>query len=86
MCARAIDAAIKSPAAEREHLSGYRVARDRLSLQLLELSSRLGSYAWDEAEASELMRGISLAVKDECEAMTALPEWPGALHQVPLGV
>ncbi|HEX6220462.1 MAG TPA: NAD(P)/FAD-dependent oxidoreductase [Acidimicrobiia bacterium] len=78
LCARAVDQSLRNPPAEADYMSRYRVQRDRLSVSLLEKSSRLGGYDWDLAEASELMRGISLAVKDECEAMIRLPDWEGA--------
>ncbi|MCI0677915.1 MAG: FAD-dependent monooxygenase, partial [Actinobacteria bacterium] len=78
LCARAVDAALKDPGDEREHLSRYRIQRDRLSVSLLEKSARLGSYNWSEPEASELMKGLSLAVRDECEAMLMLPGWDAA--------
>ncbi|MGH3650171.1 MAG: NAD(P)/FAD-dependent oxidoreductase [Acidimicrobiia bacterium] len=77
LCARAIDRSLRDPAGERGYLSGYQVARDRLSLSMLEKSARLGSCLWDESEASVLMRGINQAVKEECEAMVALPAWEG---------
>ncbi|HZD22143.1 MAG TPA: NAD(P)/FAD-dependent oxidoreductase, partial [Acidimicrobiia bacterium] len=75
LCARAIDQSLLDPNTERDHMCRYRGRRDRLSLSLLEQSSRLGSYEWDTSEASELMRGISAAVKKECEAIMSLPEW-----------
>jgi flavin-dependent dehydrogenase len=76
LCARAIDSALSHGA---DHRVSYRAQRDRLSLSLLEYSSRLGSYEWDVDEASSLMRGISTAVKNECQAITRLPEWPGVV-------
>ena len=77
LCARAVDHTLRQPETEADQMSRYRGMRDRLSLSLLEKSSRLGSYEWDLPEASELMRGISIAVKEECEAMISLPEWHG---------
>lgn len=84
LSARAIDLSLQDPASEARYLSRYQVARDRLSLPMLEQSARLGSYEWDEAEASDLMRGLSQAVKDECEAMITLPAWDGVSEQVSL--
>ncbi|MCA1735631.1 MAG: FAD-dependent monooxygenase, partial [Actinobacteria bacterium] len=81
--ARAIHAAILNPAEEIEHMARYRLCRDRLSLSMLEQGTRLGSYQWDEAEASELMRSLSATVKTECEAMIGLPSWPGVIERVP---
>ncbi|MDX1449233.1 MAG: NAD(P)/FAD-dependent oxidoreductase [Acidimicrobiia bacterium] len=77
LCARAIDASLADPARERRYFSEYRVARDRLSVSILELSMELGGYRWDTARASWLMREIGNAVKEECEAMAALPPWRG---------
>lgn len=82
LCARAIDRSLTEPEAESHHMSRYRGRRDRLSISLLEKSSRLGSYKWDLDEASVLMRGISIAVKDECEAMMSLPEWRGVTREL----
>lgn len=84
LASRAIDATLRDPDSGHQHLSRYRVRRDRLSVELLEKSSRLGSYRWDAAEASQLMRDISRSVKEECEATLALPEWAG-LGRIPVG-
>lgn len=77
LCARAIDASLADPSHERRYFSEYWVARDRLSVSILELSMELGGYRWDAAGASTLMRDIGKAVKEECEAMAALPAWRG---------
>jgi 2-polyprenyl-6-methoxyphenol hydroxylase-like FAD-dependent oxidoreductase len=77
LCARAIDAALVEPSTERHAMIGYHASRDRLSLRMLEKSSRLGSYDWSVEDASDLMRDISAVVKEECDAMLGLPEWRG---------
>lgn len=82
LCARAIDHALEDPSQEAVALSAYRVRRDRLSVDLLDESSRLGSYRWSVGEASDLMRGISSAVKDECEAMSTMSPWRGVDRQL----
>lgn len=82
LCARAIDATLIDPEAERDYMSRYRGRRDRLSVSLLEQSSKLGGYQWSTAEASELMRGISVSVRQECEAMLHLPEWRGVTREL----
>lgn len=82
LCARAIDRALDEPDEETAALSAYRVRRDRLSVDLLDQSSRLGSYRWTVEQASDLMRGISGAVKDECEAMSTMPAWRGVDRQL----
>jgi hypothetical protein len=79
LCARAIDSALRDNSDGSDPLSRYRLRRDRLSTELLLQSYRLGSYEWDLGEASALMRGITNAVKDECEAMSLLPAW----HAIP---
>jgi flavin-dependent dehydrogenase len=84
LCARAIDAALIEPESAGRHLAWYQRSRDRLSTGLLAAASRLGSYEWDESEASRLMREISRAVKEECEAMASLEPWAGIVPDMAL--
>jgi 2-polyprenyl-6-methoxyphenol hydroxylase-like FAD-dependent oxidoreductase len=76
LSSRAIDVALTDPRRESEAFAGYQRERDRLSVEMLDVSAELAGYEWDEARASTLMRRISLAVKEECEMLVDLPEWP----------
>ena len=63
---------------ESAALSGYQRTRDRLSWAMYQESAALAAYGWDPAEASTRMRGISQSVREECEALEALPSWAEA--------
>jgi hypothetical protein len=66
-------------------MSQYQDVRDRLSRPILELSTELAGFRWDVARASTIMRGLSVAVKDECDVMAVLPEWPGVISRALAG-
>jgi flavin-dependent dehydrogenase len=84
LCARAVDQSLQHPGIEATAMKAYQRLRDQLSLPILELSSELAAYRWDAARASTLMREISIAVKDECDAVATLPEWPGVVRSLDL--
>lgn len=77
LCARAVDRALCRPDQTREALAWYQRLRDRLSAPLSRESEALARYSWNAEEASRRMRRISDAVRAECEALRALPEWAG---------
>jgi flavin-dependent dehydrogenase len=85
LCARAIDLSLQDPGRELEAMSQYQDVRDRLSRPILELSTELAGFRWDVARASTIMRGLSVAVKDECDVMAVLPEWPGVTSRALAG-
>jgi 2-polyprenyl-6-methoxyphenol hydroxylase-like FAD-dependent oxidoreductase len=85
LCARAIDLSLRDPGREPAAMSQYQEVRDRLSRPILELSSELAGFRWDVARASTIMRGLSVAVKDECDVMAVLPEWPGVISRALAG-
>jgi flavin-dependent dehydrogenase len=76
LCARAVDAALVDPGEEQVAMRRYQSRRDSLSMTMYEESRALASYHWDPSEASIRMRRISESVREECEAIVALPEWP----------
>jgi 2-polyprenyl-6-methoxyphenol hydroxylase-like FAD-dependent oxidoreductase len=76
LCARAVDAALVDPGEEQVAMRRYQSRRDSLSMTMYEESRALASYRWDPSEASIRMRRISESVREECEAIVALPEWP----------
>lgn len=75
LCARAVDRALRHPDEEAAALAGYQGTRDQLSWSMYRESAALAAYGWDSAEASTRMRGISQSVREECEALEALPSW-----------
>lgn len=75
LCARAVDAALEAPGDAAEHLTRYQTVRDQLSIRVLEESAGLARYSWSAEDASRRMRHISAAVRDESEALAALPAW-----------
>jgi len=77
LCARAVDRALRCPAEEQGALGRYQRARDELSRPMFGESQALAAYDWGPAEASQRMRNISDAVRAECDALAALPEWAG---------
>ena len=54
-------------------LSGYQAKRDRLSLQLFDVSDRIAGYGWDSAEIQQLLREVSSAMSDEVGMLQSLP-------------
>lgn len=82
LCARAVDAALADPVEERVAMRRYQSRRDSLSMTMYEESRALASYRWDPSEASIRMRRISESVREECEAIVALPEWPAVRPSV----
>jgi len=79
LCARAVDRSLRHPAEELEAMQGYQQVRDRLSHRMFDESDALARFEWDPEEASRRMRGISEAVRIECDAIVALPDWPGVI-------
>ncbi len=77
LCARAVDRALADPVEAADALRGYQETRDRLSVSMLRLTSELADYQWDPVRASDLMRGISSCVKEECQAIVDLEPWAG---------
>lgn len=75
LCARAVDVALRQPEHEAEALARYQGQRDALSEALFRESRELAGYEWGPEEASARMRVISEAVRDECDALMALPDW-----------
>jgi flavin-dependent dehydrogenase len=72
LCAIAVDRALRRPDQAIEAFLEYQRTRDRLSRPMFEESRALARYQWDADEASRRMRGISEAVRFECEVLASL--------------
>ena len=57
-------------------LAGYQATRDRLSVQLFDVSDRIAGYAWDPTEIQQLLREVSSAMSDEVGMLQSLPPRP----------
>lgn len=82
LCARAVDIALRDPEHGVDAMNEYQRVRDELSLPMFRESEALARYEWDPAEASQRMRGISEAVRVECELLVGLGEWSPQLARV----
>ncbi len=58
-------------------MDGYQQTRDRLSASVFASTAALVDFQWDADEASQLMRGISAGVAEECRLLADLPAWRG---------
>jgi flavin-dependent dehydrogenase len=76
LCARAVDRALRSPGEEGQALADFQRVRDRLSSVMFRESQALAGFDWGPAEASQRMRAISDAVRDECAWLSGLPALP----------
>ncbi|HEY5891432.1 MAG TPA: NAD(P)/FAD-dependent oxidoreductase [Acidimicrobiia bacterium] len=86
LCARAVDRALTDPDEAGDALRGYQETRVRLSVSMLRLTSELADYQWDPVRASDLMRGISSCVKQECQAIVDLEPWAGVSMRSFVGI
>jgi flavin-dependent dehydrogenase len=77
LAARAIDRALSNPEEEAAAMDGYQQTRDRLSASVFASTAALVDFQWDADEASQLMRGISAGVAEECRLLADLPAWRG---------
>lgn len=59
---------------EEKALAGYEATRDELSARLFELTDRIASLEWDEAELKALHRALSDEMKREVAALLELDE------------
>ncbi len=75
LCARAVHSALTESRVASHALRRYQEQRDALSVGMFTESEALAGYRWDAPEASTRMRVISEAVRGECAAIAALPEW-----------
>ncbi len=64
----------------RDELEQYQATRDRLSIPLFDITDRIASQEWDQAEIAELLIRLSAAMNDEVRTLTALAPIPPA-HQ-----
>ncbi|MCK6210718.1 FAD-dependent monooxygenase [Georgenia sp. EYE_87] len=72
LLARAVLAAPGPGAEQRESLAAYEMARDRLTLPILEATEPLAGFRWDLQEVQGLLRGLAAAMADEIDALLAL--------------
>lgn len=76
LCATAVDRALRLPEEERQALTDFQMVRDRLSSVMFSESQALAGFNWGPAEASQKMRAISDAVREECALLSDLPALP----------
>jgi flavin-dependent dehydrogenase len=84
LCANAIDEALQDPDREASAFRQYQARRDALSAPLYREATALAHYGWTAGEASERMRRVSDAVREECRAMASLAVTP--LDRTPASV
>jgi 2-polyprenyl-6-methoxyphenol hydroxylase-like FAD-dependent oxidoreductase len=72
LLARAITASMSGEVHETEALAGYQATRDRLSEQLFEVTDRIASHRWTDAEIGPLLRQLSAAMADEVDVLGGL--------------
>lgn len=70
LCAEAVDASLRDPAAEMEAADRYRRTRDSFARPLLDTTIKLASFDWDGPEASRLMRKLGEVSDRECALLT----------------
>ncbi len=76
LCATAVDRALRLPGEERQAMTDFQKVRDRLSSAMFTESQALAGFDWGPAEASQRMRAISDAVREECTLLSGLPALP----------
>jgi len=76
LCATAVDRALRLPGEERQAMTDFQRLRDRISSAMFTESQALAGFDWGPAEASQRMRAISDAVREECALLSGLPVLP----------
>ena len=76
LCATAVDRALRLPGEEKQAMTDYQRVRDRLSSVMFTESQALAGFQWGPGEASQRMRAISDAVREECALLSDLPALP----------
>jgi flavin-dependent dehydrogenase len=63
--------------ADDDALGWYHHERDRLSIELFDLTDRIASGEWDDTEIGGLLRAVSRSLADEVDALHAFGgDWP----------
>ena len=55
----------------RDSLAGYQETRDRISADLFDITDRISSQQWDDAEISELLIRLSASTNAEVELLSS---------------
>jgi 2-polyprenyl-6-methoxyphenol hydroxylase-like FAD-dependent oxidoreductase len=76
LLARAIVAVIRDGADEADALAGYQATRDSLSADLFDVMDVIAGHRWTDDEIPELLLGLSAAMGDEMNVLSALPALP----------
>jgi flavin-dependent dehydrogenase len=58
--------------ASLDALAGYQETRDRISADLFDITDRIASQQWDDAEISELLIQLSASMNAEMELLSSL--------------
>lgn len=77
LAAQAIDAVLTGRQNAERAMAGYQALRDRFAIPLQRVARELAYFAWDEAEASALLRQLGKIVDEECHFLWQLDS-PGA--------
>jgi len=72
LAARAIDAVLRHRQKPEQAMADYQATRDRFALPLQEVTRRLAHFAWDETEASALMRQLGKIADEEGQFLDQL--------------
>jgi len=72
LLARAIVEGLAGRVEPAAALAGYEALRDRLSTPLFEVTERIASNEWDDAEIGSLLLQLSASMADEVEALASL--------------
>ena len=74
LLARAVVAIVTDGVPEREALADYEVRRDALSTDLFDVTDVIAGHRWTDAEIGALLLRLNAAMRDEVDALVALPQ------------
>ena len=74
LLARAVVAVVADGVPEREALAGYEARRDALSTDLFDVTDVIAGHRWTDAEIGALLLRLNAAMRDEVDALVALPQ------------